>query len=138
MERDIRAEIAAGRESIVPELLEREGRTTMSSSIIAAALDADDEVVHEVMAQAEHYLGLLVANVVNTLDPEVIVLGGGIAERLGERYIEPVRESAEQYYLNQQDKDRIHIVATELRGYAGVLGAAMMAKQTWKRNHQNK
>jgi glucokinase len=73
--------------------------------------------------------------VVNTLDPEVIVLGGGVVERLGERYIEPVRETAEQYYLNQQDKSKIHIVATELGGYAGVLGAAMMANQAWKRKH---
>jgi glucokinase len=136
IERDIRAQIAAGRESVVPELLDKEGRSTISSSVIAAALDADDDVVREVMAQAEHYMGLLVANVVNMLDPEVIVLGGGVVERLGERYIEPVRETAEQYYLNQQNKKKIHIVATELRGYAGVLGAAMMANRNWKRERQ--
>lgn len=138
MERDIRAQIDAGRQSLVPELLDKAGQTTMSSSIIASALDAGDDVVCEVMAQAEYYMGLLVANIVNTLDPEVVVLGGGITERLGERYIEPVRETAEQYYLNQQDKNRIHIVATELRGYAGVLGAAMMANRTWKREHRNR
>jgi glucokinase len=135
MERDVRAKIAAGRESLVPELLDKEGRTTMSSSIIDAALAGGDAVVREVMTQAEYYMGLLVANVVNTLDPEVIVLGGGVVERLGERYIEPVRETAEQYYLNQQDKDKIHIVSTELCGYAGVMGAAMMANQIWKRKH---
>jgi glucokinase len=133
MEREVRARIAAGQDSIVPALLEESGRSTMSSSVIEAALDAGDEVVREVLAEAEYYMGLLVANVVNTLDPEVIVLGGGVVERLGERYIEPVRETAEQYYLNQQNKGKIHIVATELRGYAGVLGAAMMAKQMRKR-----
>lgn len=138
MERDIRAQIAAGRESLVTELLQKEGQTTMSSSILEAALDAGDDVVCEVMAQAEHYMGLLVANVVNMLDPEVIVLGGGVVERLGDRYIEPVRETAEQYYLNQQDKHKIHIVATELGGYAGVLGAAMMANGTLKRERQNR
>lgn len=138
MERDIRAHIAAGRESLVPGLLDEQGRSTMSSSVIADALDGGDDVVREVVAQAEHYMGLLVANVVNTLDPEVVVLGGGVVERLGERYIEPVRETAEQYYLNQQDKDKVHIVATELGGFAGVLGAAMMANQTWKRTHRKK
>ncbi len=107
----------------------------MSSSVIAAALEEGDEVVRDVLAQAEYYMGLLVANVVNMLDPEVVVLGGGVVERLGERYIEPVRETAEQYYLNQQGKKKIHIVATELRGYAGVLGAAMMANRMWKREH---
>jgi glucokinase len=138
MEREIRARIAAGQSSLVPELLEREGRSMMSSSVIEAALDGGDSVVQEVMAQAEYYMGLLVANVVNTLDPEVVVLGGGVVERLGERYLEPVRETAEQYYLNQQDKEKIHVVATELGEYAGVLGAAMMAKRAWKRERKKK
>jgi glucokinase len=138
MERDIRARITAGRESVVLALLEEKGGSLMSSSIIAAALERDDEVVREVLLQAEYYMGLLVANIVNMLDPEVVVLGGGVVERLGERYLEPVRETAEQYYLNQQDKKKVHIVATELRGYAGVLGAAMMANRIWKREHQNR
>lgn len=135
IERDIRAQIDVGRESLVPRLLGEQGRSTMSSSVLAAALEGGDEVVREVLAQAEYYMGLLVANVVNTLDPEVIVLGGGIVERFGEQYMEPVRETAEQYYLNQQDKHKIHVVATELGGYAGVLGAAMMANRSWKRTH---
>jgi glucokinase len=74
--------------------------------------------------------------VVNLVDPEVVVLGGGMVERLGADYVEPVRETAERYYLNQQDKGRVHIVETELRGYAGVLGAAMLAKQSWKRERK--
>jgi glucokinase len=136
IERDIRAQIAGGRKSVVPELLERAGQTTISSSIIEGALDADDSVVQEVMAKAEYYIGLLVANIVNILDPEVIVLGGGVVERLGERYLEPVRETAERYYLNQEDRDKIHVVTTELRGYAGVLGAATMADQNWRKERK--
>ena len=66
-------------------------------------------------------------------ETEVVVLGGGVVERLGADYMEPVRETAEQYYLNQQDKDQVRIVETELRDYAGVLGAAMLANQSWKR-----
>jgi glucokinase len=135
IERDIRAQIEAGHASIVPKLLEKAGQTTMSSSIIEQALDANDWVVQTVMAQAEYYMGLLVANIVNVLDPEVIVLGGGVVERLGERYLEPVRETAERYYLNQERKAKIHIVTTQLGGYAGVLGAATMAYQNWKRDH---
>jgi glucokinase len=132
IEREIRTRVAAGRESVIPTIMAEQEREVMSSSVIATALERQDPVVQEVMAQAEYYMGLLVANVVNLLDPQVIVLGGGVVERLGERYTEPVREVAEQYYLNQQDKNEIHIVATQLRGYAGVLGAAMMAGQSRK------
>ena len=136
IERDIRAQIAAGAQSVVPALLEEIGRDTISSSVIEAALDVDDQVVGQVMAQAEYYMGLMVANIVNLLDPEVIVLGGGVVERLDERYLEPVRETAERYYLNQEDRSKVHIVATHLRGNAGVLGAAIMAQQNWKRKHK--
>jgi hypothetical protein len=44
-----------------------------------------------------------------------------------------VREVAEQFYLNQQDKDQIRVIESELKDYAGVLGAAMLAKQLDKR-----
>jgi glucokinase len=138
IEREIQAQISAGRDSVIPQLLEDTGRDTMSSSIIAAALEQGDAVTENVIAQAEYYMGLLVANIVNILDPEVVVLGGGVVERLGVKYIEPVRETAEQYYLNQQDKSKVRIVATELKGYAGVLGAAILADQSWKREKKRK
>jgi glucokinase len=138
IEREIRIGLAAGRESVIPAIMEKMGRETMSSSVLAAALEQDDALTQEVLAQAEYYMGLLVASVVNLLDPEVIVLGGGVVERLGETYVEPVREVAERYYLNQQDKDKVCIVGTKLGGNAGVLGAAMMANQAWKRGRKGK
>ena len=134
IERDIRAEIEAGRESVVPSLMKASGRDMITSSVIEQALDRDDPVVSKVMAAAEYYAGLMVANIVNLLDPEVVVLGGGVVERLGERYLEPVRVTAERYYLNQKDRSKIHVVATQLGGNAGVLGAAMMANQRWKQS----
>jgi glucokinase len=136
IDREIQAGIAAGRNSLIPKIMEDMGRDTMSSSVIAAALEQGDALTAEVMAKAEYYMGLLIANVVNLLDPEVIVLGGGIVERFGESYVQPVRETAERYYLNQLDKAKIHIVSTQLKGYAGVLGAAILARQNWARKHK--
>lgn len=136
IERDIQAGIAAGRETILPELMREMGRESMTSSVLGAALERGDMLTQEVMARAEYYAGLMVANVVNMLDPEAVVLGGGIVERLGASYVDPVREVAEQYYLNQQDRDQVHVVETKLRGYAGALGAAMLAKWLWKQDHK--
>lgn len=133
IEREIRSAIAAGRESVVPHLLEEGGRTAISSGVLGDALDQGDALTQEVMSQAEYYMGLLVSNVVNLLDPQAVVLGGGVVERLGAAYVDAVREVAEQFYLNQQDKEQIRIVESELKDYAGVLGAAMLAKQLDKR-----
>jgi len=136
IEREIRAAIAAGRDSVIPSILQSTNQDTMSSSIIGAALEQGDPLTQEVMARAEYYMGLLVANVVNILDPQVVVLGGGMVERLGRSYVEPVRETAERYYLNQQDKDKIQIVETKLKGYAGALGAATLAYGSWRRGQK--
>ena len=136
IERDIRSGVAAGRESVVPRLLEEGGRTTISSGVLGDALEQGDALVQEVMSLAQYYMGLLVANVVNLLDPQAIVLGGGVVERLGAAYVDAVREVAEQFYLNQQDKDQVRIVESELNDYAGVLGAAMLARQLSKRRRK--
>jgi len=138
IERNIRAGLDAGRESVIPKIMADAGRETMSSSVLTKALKLQDALTQEVMTQAEYYMGLLVANVVNLIDPQVVVLGGGVVERLGMSYLDPVRETAEQYYLNQQDKDKVHIVQSELKDYAGVLGAAMLAEQSWKRDRRKK
>lgn len=136
IEREIRSGLAAGRPSLLPQIHEELGRTDLSSSVLAAALERNDPLVQEVMNQAMYYMGLLVANVVNLLDPEVIVLGGGLVEQLGESYVVPVRETAEQHYLNQANKDHVRIVASRLADDAGVLGAAIMAYQSYKRDRK--
>ncbi|MBN1933467.1 MAG: ROK family protein [Anaerolineae bacterium] len=136
IERDIHAGLEAGRESLLPQIWQEMGRTDLSSSVLAAALARGDPLVTEVMQTSQYYMGLLVANLVNILEPEVIVFGGGLVEQLGDIYLDPVRETAEQYYLNQQDKDKIRVVASALKDYAGVLGAAIMANRAWKRAHK--
>ncbi len=136
IEREIRAGIAAGRQSVIPEILKSSSSGVMSSGVLGEALDRGDALTQEVMAQAEVYMGLLVASVVNLLDPQVIVLGGGVVERLGAAYMEPVRETAEQYYLNQQDKAQVRVVQSALKDYAGVLGAAMLARGSRRRDRK--
>ena len=39
-----------------------------------------------VMSQVQYYLGLLTANLVNVLDPEMVVFGGGVVEALGDDF----------------------------------------------------
>jgi glucokinase len=125
--RDIRAGIAAGRKSIVPELMKERGRIT--SSVLSKAVEAGDALAVEVMAQAQYYLGVYVGSAVNFYDPEAVVLGGGVIEAMGEAFLEPIRKVARQYFISQQDADKVEIVAAKLGDYAGVLGAAMLGQE---------
>ncbi len=129
IEREIRDALADGRKSCVPDLLEANGKKRITSGILAKALDAGDGVVEEAIDRATEYLAILVASIVNLLDPEMIVIGGGVAEALGERLVEPIRRAAPQWYLKKEGAEKIRIVLAELGDYAGVLGAATIARR---------
>jgi glucokinase len=79
--------------------------------------------------RAQYYLGILIAACVNLLDPEAIVVGGGVLERMGEPYLEPVRRVAEQHYINKLDASKVRIVLAALGDHSGVLGAAVLARE---------
>jgi glucokinase len=129
IERDIRAAIAAGRETLIPELLERSGKGRITSGVLTKALKRGDPLVTEVMERVTAYLTVLIASIVNFFDPEMIVIGGGVAEALGERLLEPIRSDAPRWFIQIKGAERVRIVAAELGDYAGVLGAATIARQ---------
>jgi len=129
IERDLQAAIAAGRETVVTELLAQSGKERVTSGILAQALERNDPLVTEIVARLTTYLTLLVASIVNFFDPEMIVIGGGVAEALGERLLDPIRRDAPRWFLQKKDAEKVRIVAAELGDHAGVLGAATIARQ---------
>jgi len=129
MERDVRAAIRAGQKSCVLKLMEERGKDRMTSSIIQRALKRNDPVMRKVMKRAQYYMGMLVASVVNMLDPECVVIGGGIAERLGEAYVALIRKTAYENFLRRHDAEKVRIVCGALGDNAGPLGAAVLARK---------
>ncbi len=129
MERLIRRSIQMGRESIIPRLLEEKGKEKITSSIIQRALEAGDAVTLEVYERTQHRLGVLVADVINLLDPDTVVIGGGIAERMGEHFVGPIREVAFQHIMRAEGASQIRVVPTVLKELAGAVGAAVLAWQ---------
>ena len=83
----------------------------------------------EVIETGQRALGLLAANIVNTIDPEMIVFGGGVTERLGEKYIAPIRKIAYAHFINKQNVNSVKIVPAALKDASGVVGAAVLAKR---------
>jgi glucokinase len=120
--------VAAGRQSSLASLL-AEGGQRLSSGGLAEAWRAGDPLTVEVLGRVQHYLGLHVASIVNLLDPEIIVFGGGVIEALGEAFVAPIRPIAYQNFLQRRDADRVRIVVSQLGDNAGILGAAVLARQ---------
>jgi glucokinase len=131
IERSIRAAIAAGEPSMLAEVLQQ-GCSLLTSKYIERAYEAGDSVTVRAIQSAQYYLGLLIADCVNLLDPEAIVVGGGVLERMGDAYLEPVRGFARQHFLNKHAMESVRIVAAELGDSSGAVGAAVQAVRRLK------
>jgi glucokinase len=130
MEREVRAR----GKSLALKLMKKEGRDRLTSSVIARALEEGDRVMEKVFRKAQKYIGLLVSNVVNLLDPEVVVIGGGLVDRLGEFMVARIREIAYDHFLLQRDRERVRIECSQLKDRAAPLGAAFVARQRLARS----
>lgn len=107
------AELAGG----VPERI--------TAKLVAEAASQGDAEARRILAEAMEYLGLGIANLINLFDPELVVIGGGLAN-MGERLFEPVRRVvAERCCVARAHP--VRIVPAALGENVGVLGAAAVA-----------
>ena len=127
IERDIREAIASGRSSVVPELLDDE-TSLIRSGTLKKALARADEVVTDVMRHASEILGYACLSIRHLIDPEVIVLGGGVIEACGD-FVLPIVEDivASDPLTGARQAGRIE--ASLLGDDAVALGAVALAQQ---------
>lgn len=92
---------------------------------VAAAAAEWDEAAQEVLRRAGRYLGLALANIVNIFEPQVIVLGGSVAET-GEPYLGVARDQLSSM-LTQQRRRPVRLERARLGNDAGIVGAALLA-----------
>ena len=99
------------------------GRVT--GEIVTEAARRGDRVACEVLAEIGTNLGRGVASIVSLLNPEVVVLGGGLGSA-GELILKPLRRAARQWGQPLGVR-QVRIVCSRLGEDAGVLGAARYA-----------
>jgi glucokinase len=93
--------------------------------VVSAAL-ADDAFARAVLAETAEYVGMAVANVVNLLNVELVVLGGPVLSS-NQYLVDQVRIQASLRSFGPSFKS-CQVVAGSLGGYAGAVGAAMLAR----------
>ncbi|MBQ8685294.1 MAG: ROK family protein [Clostridia bacterium] len=96
-----------------------------------AAARLGDKTAKKVVRQFVGYLSEGIADFVNILRPEAVVLGGGIANE-GEALFEPLRKAVDERTYIAMDIVPLKIVGAELGNRAGVYGAYAMAKEKMK------
>jgi len=115
-----------GRESSLLALY-RESPGAVTFERVAEAYASDDALVREFIDRAADLLGFAIGNAVSVLGLPLILLGGGIVEDLGARYVERVTRSMRAIMFPPEFADRVEVRPTELGPDAGIIGAGMLA-----------
>ena len=98
----------------------------LRSSVIAQAIRAGDRIVEDIVRHAARHLGVAVANTINLLAPDMVVLGGGLVEEMPDLYLEEVRTTARSLAMPSLGGGARFAVA-KLGDNATAMGAAALA-----------
>ena len=98
----------------------------MRSRALAKAVDRGDKVTAKAIQRAQHYLGIGVATVVGLVNPQVVVLGGGLIEAMRDDFVNGVYNVAAELALPNA-MNGVEVVSASLGDDAGVIGAAVHA-----------
>lgn len=121
-----RAMVDAGRTTSLFDIQEEEGKSKPTSKVWARALDEGDELARQLFDMAIETLGIGVASVVNMLDVERVVIGGGLAEKLGQELADRIADATEPWMLRPNPE--LSWVPAALGDDSGVVGAAALAR----------
>lgn len=120
------AMVAAGRKTSLFEIADDAGKSKLTSKVWEKALDESDELAEELFEMAIETLGIGIASVVNAIDVELVVIGGGLAEKLGQDLADRIGEAAAPWMLRPNPK--LSWAPAELGDDSGVVGAASLAR----------
>jgi glucokinase len=130
--RELSDAIRDGAKSHLVDLLgPGEAITDLKSGDLRKALRKGDKLVQKVVEAAAEYTGIAVGNIINFVNPEVVVLGGGVMDALQDEMIAIIEATARDYAMTGT-AEGIRIVPSKLGDKAGITGAAVLARRALK------
>ncbi|MGH2683553.1 MAG: ROK family glucokinase [Actinomycetota bacterium] len=93
---------------------------------VTEAAEQGDAVARRIIEEVGTRLGIGIAGFVNVLDPEVVVVGGGVAD-IGQALFDPAREAFRATVLAPDHRPEVPIVPAAMGNDAGAIGAAAIA-----------
>jgi glucokinase len=126
----IKAAVKDGQKTVLTDML-GDDLEDMRSGDLRKAVRRGDKFVAKVVEETAEYLGIAIANLANILNPEIIVLGGGVIEALGEEMMDTVRKTAKDHAMPGAMKG-VQIVESHLGDNAGITGGAVLARRMTK------
>jgi glucokinase len=121
--------LEAGTESLLPALVN--GRLEdITAATVYEAVVLGDAYANDVMRETAKILGAGIANMINVLNPEMVVIAGGVT-RAGDHLFSPLRAEVRRRAFKSA-QEACQIVSAQLPGTAGLVGAiAVFKKETY-------
>jgi glucokinase len=127
MEAKARREHEDGRKTDLFKIMKKHGHDRLTSGIWERALNAEDSLATELVDRAVMALGAGIASVINLLDVEAVIIGGGLGTRLGEPYAKRIVEAMHPHLFNDDNPPAVEVAA--LGDLGGAIGAALQTKR---------
>ncbi len=126
------ARIQRGEQTAIAEMVE--GRLgSITPALIVRCAEQGDAAAIEVLAETGCYLGLGIANLIQLYNPEVLVVGGGIAQA-GKLLFDPILRTV-RARAHMVPASTCRVVASQLGDDAGIIGASVLASSAVVHSH---
>jgi glucokinase len=124
MEAEARRQHEEGHKTELFKLMEKHNKPRLTSGIWERAIDANDHLAEDLIHRAIEALGTGVASAVNLLDPEAVIIGGGLGVRFGDRYMEPLTKEMGKHLFLDEKPPAVRVAA--LGDLGGAVGASLL------------
>ncbi len=125
--RKIQSAVKDGQKTVLTDML-GDDLQDMRSNDLRKAIRRGDKFVEKVVGESAEYAGIGVANLINILNPELVVVGGGVIEALGDEMMPTIVKTAKEHVMPGTFSG-IEIKASKLGDEAGITGGAVLARR---------
>jgi len=124
MEAEARRQHEEGHKTDLFKLMEKHDKPRLTSGIWERAIDANDHLAEDLIHRAIEALGTGIASSVNLLDPEAVIIGGGLGVRFGDRCMEPLTKEMGKHLFLDEKPPAVRVAA--LGDLGGAIGASLL------------
>ena len=118
--------LEAGAESIIPDEVGGD-LSRVTAKVVGQSAAKGDALGKELIARSGRHVGVLIANLMLILNPEIFVIGGGVSNT-GDLLLEPMREAVRELTIDVSYWRDVPIVRASLGEDVGLIGAAALVQ----------
>jgi glucokinase len=127
MEIKAHKEVERGDKTDLFRIMEERGRDRLTSGVWERALNHGDDLATRLIDRAVKALGAGIASAVNLLDPEAVIIGGGLGVRFGEKYVSRIATRMHPHLFVDDRPPHMHVAT--LGDLGGAIGAALLVDE---------